>query len=101
MLGREDYPAVRFDAAWRQAILYDEHTWGSWNSISEPDAPFTVQQARYKKRLALEADRLSRRLIEDALGERRAARGPVEVIEVFNTLSWPRRDLVAIQGRIP
>jgi len=96
MLGREDYPAARFDQAWRRAILYDEHTWGSWNSVSEPDAPFTVQQARYKKQLALDADRLSRKLVEDALAERRATGGPVGVIEVFNTLSWPRTDLIVV-----
>ena len=34
------YPAARFQQAWRNVILYDEHTWGAYNSISQPDAPF-------------------------------------------------------------
>ncbi len=33
----------------RSVVLFHEHTWGSWNSISEPDAEFTTHQWNYKK----------------------------------------------------
>ncbi|MEO8588314.1 MAG: hypothetical protein ABI432_03010, partial [Flavobacteriales bacterium] len=36
----------------RSIVMWHEHTWGSWNSISEPDAPFTTEQWAYKKAFA-------------------------------------------------
>ncbi|MBL0127888.1 MAG: hypothetical protein IPP83_10630 [Flavobacteriales bacterium] len=36
----------------RSIVMWHEHTWGSWNSISEPDAPFTTEQWKYKKAFA-------------------------------------------------
>ena len=37
MLPPKTYPAEDFYEAWRNVILYDEHTWGAHNSISQPD----------------------------------------------------------------
>jgi len=34
----------------RDIVMFHEHTWGAYNSISEPDAPFVVHQWNYKKR---------------------------------------------------
>lgn len=34
----------------RDIVMFHEHTWGSWNSISDPDNPFTIHQWNYKKR---------------------------------------------------
>jgi hypothetical protein len=39
-------------AAWRNVVLYYEHTWGSWNSISEPESEFTLGQWEHKKSFA-------------------------------------------------
>jgi alpha-mannosidase len=36
----------------RNILLFNEHTWGSWNSTSEPDSPFTTKQWKYKKSFA-------------------------------------------------
>lgn len=87
------YPAARFQQAWRNVILYDEHTWGAYNSISQPDAPFVHQQWAIKQKFALDGDRESRALI-DAANQSRGA--PVTVtadhataIDVFNTTSYP------------
>lgn len=44
-----------FAAAWRNVILYDEHTWGAHNSISEPDLAFVKGQWAIKQRFALDA----------------------------------------------
>jgi len=41
-----------FDAAWTDLIMYDEHTWGAFNSISEPDSDFVKQQDDYKQEYA-------------------------------------------------
>jgi hypothetical protein len=90
----ERFPAEEFDAAWRAALLWDEHTWGAAASVSEPDRPEVIAQWAYKRAFAEEADRRSRAVLAAALGE--SAEGPVHAMEVINTLSWPRGGLVTI-----
>jgi alpha-mannosidase len=96
MLNPGPYPADRFSAAWRYAVLYDEHTWGAYNSIDEPDADFVVHQAKYKQRMALEADAGAQRLLDEAVAKHRDESRSVRAVEVFNTVSWPRTDLVVL-----
>jgi len=90
------YPAQAFHKAWRQVLLYDEHTWGSWNSISEPHSDFTKQQWAIKRAYAVEADRRSKALLAQAVGQIADGTTPVRAVEVFNTNSWPRTDLVLL-----
>jgi alpha-mannosidase len=91
------YPEKDYQAAWRNAILWDEHTWGAHNSISEPDLPEVKEQWRIKRQFALEADSMSRALIERSSGM--ADTGAANVVDVFNTNSWPRTDLVFLTRR--
>ena len=86
------YPAVDFEAAWRNVILYDEHTWGAHNSISEPDHPFVKSQWAIKQAFAIEADQQSRQLLAAANESRGDKVEPPEgaamdVIDVVNTTS--------------
>jgi len=99
------WPAEDFYQAWRQALLFDEHTWGAANSVSQPDAANVKEQWDYKSAFAVEADRLSRELIEKALqsAERRAAaagRMSGSAVTVFNTSSWQRTDLILIPASL-
>jgi hypothetical protein len=94
------YPAEEAYAGWRSAVLYDEHTWGAANSISEPDSESAVNQAAYKQRFALDADATARSLADRALAPRRSPDQPVTAIEVFNTTSWPRSDLVVLPDNL-
>ena len=41
MLAPGPYPDARFYGGWRDAVLYDEHTWGAHCSITQPDSQFT------------------------------------------------------------
>ena len=41
--------------AWRDVLLWDEHTWGADRGISDPDDPATLEQWRLKQRFALDA----------------------------------------------
>ncbi len=94
MLSPASYPAQEYDSAWRNVILYDEHTWGAHNSTEEPELPFVKQQWEIKRKFALDADRASRTLLA------RALHSPIEpaktrmLIDVYNTNSWPRTDVV-------
>ena len=82
------FPAAEAGDAWRNLILWHEHTWGAADSISQPDRPDVVAQWVYKRAFALEAGKRSMALLDGA------APAPGSAIEVVNTLAWPRSGLV-------
>ncbi|MFC1500015.1 hypothetical protein ACFL6T_03230 [Candidatus Zixiibacteriota bacterium] len=95
---------------WRNVLLYSEHTWGSWDSISDPESEFTRQQWEYKREYALEADRRSRLILDLFLGESLVPTSddveendPREVtaMDIFNTSSWDRTGMITIPADIP
>ncbi len=96
MLNPAKYPAEDFYKAWREVILYDEHTWGAHCSISQPDSDFTKAQWKIKQAFALEADAQSRELLNASLAKHRSEAKKVAAVDVFNTCSWPRTDLVVL-----
>jgi hypothetical protein len=133
------YPCDDFYAAWRNVLLYNEHTWGAHCSISQPEGQFTLNQWKIKQAFALDARDQSRKLVVSALrramdgsfefrlqpadGEstpaddrlkaelqhpratlfnpRESTRGSVEAVDVFNTTSWLRTDLVVLPADLP
>ena len=96
LLGRGGFPAADFAAAWKNVALWSEHTWGAYNSISEPDLPFVKTQWKFKQAYALDADRQSRKLLEKALARAARRAGTDRAVDVFNTVSWPRTELVTL-----
>lgn len=89
------YPEREYQAAWRNVVLWDEHTWGAHNSVSDPDLPFVRDLWRIKRQFALDADEKSQALV--ARLQPPLSRSPGEVlIDVYNTNSWPRTDLVLL-----
>jgi hypothetical protein len=92
------FPAQEFQEAWRNILLYSEHTWGAHNSITQPDIPFVRDQWTVKAGFAIDADEQSRELLAAALGEGAAASR--NDLEVFNTCSWPRTDLVWVKPEL-
>ncbi len=88
------YPEYRFDEAWQNVLLYSEHTWGSWNSISEPHSEFTLQQWETKKSFAEAADEQSKQLLDEVIPMDMAE--TITSIDVYNSSSWDRTDLVMI-----
>ncbi len=93
-----EYPYEQFDEAWRYVMQFSEHTWGSWNSISEPEAEFTKQQWETKKSYAKKAEELSKDLLNTSL--QRNTDSIVSAIDIHNTNSWPRTDLIIIPNDI-
>jgi hypothetical protein len=86
------FPDRDYYAAWRDVILYDEHTWGAWNSISEPDAPSVKGQWAIKRQFALDADSSAGALLLRAFPQEQSGRRVA--IDVYNTQAWPRTDVV-------
>jgi hypothetical protein len=114
------FPATSFQEAWRNILLYSEHTWGAHNSITQPDLPFVRDQWKVKQGFALDADNQSHALLTAALSgarlssgaalpqsgrssdtaapeDRRAPTAPA-ALDVFNTSSWSRTDLVTLSA---
>ena len=109
------YPSVSFEEAWRQVLLYSEHSWGAMGSVTDPEAPMTREQWKIKHSYALEADQQSRDLLAQALknrgGKKRSpgsrslqvaekSQKVGQEVDVFNTTSWPRTELVFLSREI-
>lgn len=102
MLKPAAYPADHIADAWTSVLLYSEHTWGADCSVSQPENQKTREQWDIKKSYAEAADKKSRSLLEQALAEgitaapAGAAATKPGTLEVINTLSWPRTELVML-----
>jgi hypothetical protein len=90
------FPRERAEAAWTSLLMWHEHTWGAAASISEPDRPDVVAQWEYKRAFALEADRASRALLDEAIGRTRTTPDRPGDVPVANTLAVPRDGLVVL-----
>lgn len=88
------WSAAEFAAAWQRVLLYSEHTWGAWNSVSAPAEPFVQAQWEVKRGYAEDADARSRSLLAAASAGGGAA--PASAIDVWNPTSWPRTGLVRV-----
>ena len=84
----------QFNTAWNNILMYDEHTWGAWSSISDPFGSFVVQQEQYKQKFALDANEQTLQLMDNiTMNYTKTGSG---VIDVYNTSSWMRNDLVML-----
>ncbi len=94
------YPKAEMDEAWKNALLWDEHTWGANVSVRQPEADQTVQQWKRKQAFAQKADTQSRALAAsavDVLASQIKLTKPSVV--AFNPLSWPVSDWVTVAGK--
>jgi len=96
MMNAGEYPLASFREAWKNILLYDEHTWGSWNSISEPESEFTLSQWAIKASFSRKAHDQSSRLFTESMPEVTQEMFPLKAFEVINTCSWARSGLVTI-----
>lgn len=85
------YPAAAMDRAWEDVLLFAEHTWGAYNSTSDPEKEFVKEQWRYKSAFAEGAKRASDSLLRCVTTE-----GALSKVEVFNTTAFKRTDLVTL-----
>jgi hypothetical protein len=94
------FPREEYGKAWRDVVLYDEHTWGASNSVSEPDDAGVKGQWRIKQHFALEADSLSRALLTTSLALSRNENAPSDAIDVYNPTAWERTGLVTVTAEM-
>lgn len=98
MLNPRQYNSERFYEAWKNIIMFHEHTWGAHNSITQPDVSFVTEQWRIKKQFMLDADEeinaLEKKLVEPF------SNPGSKKITVLNTLSWKRSGPVTLPADI-
>ncbi len=93
MLGADRFPLDADQEAWRNVLLYSEHTWGAADSVEDAESAMTTGQWKYKKAYADEAEKQSKALLDQSLSIR-AGDNTASSIDVFNTTSWPRTEVV-------
>lgn len=76
----------------RNILLFHEHTWGAWCSISRPDDDFTTHQWKYKKQFVDSAEYYINQI--ETLVEKLNS-NPSE-IKIINTLAWKRNGYVEV-----
>jgi alpha-mannosidase len=98
MLAPQVYNNADFNVAWRNVLLYSEHTWGAWNSVSDSENPFVAQQWQVKRQFAVDAENESKKLFEKVL-DAYASEKNSSNLEVHNTCSWPRTEVIVISNQ--
>lgn len=94
MLNPKLFPVNEFLEAWKNVVLFSEHTWGASASGPEPESEFTKKLWAGKKLYADNADSQSKKLYTDVLTGIQSDNG--NYIHVFNTNLWKRSDVVTI-----
>ena len=95
MLHAPDYPSREFNRAWRDVLLFDEHSWGADCAWRQPYRRFTREQWAWKRRYAVRATHISNVLRRHVT---RALHAPAwsRWFGVFNTCNWTRSSLVTV-----
>jgi len=82
---------------WNNMVLYDEHTWGAYCSVSNPKSQETVEQWAVKEDFATQAKKDVDYVLRRALGALADyIYDPKGTLLVFNPLSWQRSGMVEI-----
>ncbi len=92
------YPAAEFEQAWKDLLLFDEHTWGSYSAITQPARDYAARQWDLKRAYAWRAHWAALELT--SRGFSRLLNGLPEsrmtLLLVFNPDLWPRTGPVDI-----
>ena len=85
------------DRMWTNMILMDEHTWDSYNSISDPTSMEAIKQLKVKDQYAVSAQAIADFITRNSMASLTGAIpiGANKVV-VFNSLNWKRSGLVSI-----
>ena len=99
MTSPNTYDPTAYADGWRDVLLYSEHTWGAWDSVSDSENSFVKQQWDVKRAFAVDAERVSNALLDKAIGEQ-ADPAPSNTIEVHNPTSWERTEILYLSREL-
>lgn len=95
---RDNFPRTELDEAWQNLLLFSEHTWGAYNSISEPETRFVTDQWAIKKEFALRADSIAQDLLRRFTGMQ--GNKSVSNFYVCNPSSWDRSEVIKLPASV-
>jgi alpha-mannosidase len=97
--GRDlEYPAGNYDSAWRELLLFDEHTWGAFLSCTDPEALLAQDQWAVKEHMARGAGEWSKRLLHAAATRHSLSwNNDGREVVVYNPHSWPVSGPVTVE----
>ncbi len=96
--GGVTYPGAELREGQELSMFFDEHTWGAYNSIDNPDSELARGQWALKSAFAYGAREIAQTLIKKNLGALAGCQAPPKepAFIVFNPLSWERTDVVRL-----
>ena len=94
---KSNYPSVKFDEAWKNILLFSEHTWGAYNSISQPEDPKVKEEWSIKQAFALNGKKQTDSLMQFALQDGESI---TDAVDIYNTGSDVRTELVTIPANL-
>jgi alpha-mannosidase len=97
MLNPSSFPADAFERAWKNILLYSEHTWGASSSITDPESAKTKEQWAIKQGYALDGYKQSTGALLPRALALAGSSTPRAAFDVWNTTSWERSELVALE----
>ena len=84
-------PKEELQAAWKNVLLFGEHTWASWNSVMQPKSDEAVKQLATKDNYAVQAAEQIKDLTDRSLSQLvNNIHVPSKTLVVFNSLGWKR-----------
>lgn len=98
MSNPEQRSPQQFAEAWKNILLYSEHTWGAYCSISKPDDPFTHDLWECKRQFAVNANAQAEKLLRE--NKEPLPKESCSLISVLNTTQWPRTELVTVPAEM-
>lgn len=99
MVSPQSYVESDYATAWRDVLMYSEHTWGAWCSVSDSESPFTKKQWDYKRDFAVKASSRADAIIAKFLVPSNSSSAPA-AFEICNTSSWDRREVVYLSREL-
>jgi alpha-mannosidase len=99
MLSTGTYRPADFNEAWRNILLYSEHTWGAGASIRNSEDSMVIKQWAVKRQFALEGETQSKNLLGEALRSHATGRN-ASAVDVLNATSWPRTEMVLLSKEL-
>jgi len=94
-----------FYELWRNILLYDEHTWGSWASISDPKGAQTLGQWKIKAAFAYDAEKQAKALLDGGMARLAGlVSTTADSLFIFNPTAWTRTDALELtlpEGKVP